>query len=125
MPEKEKQAVKVNVIEVQKAAAVVEWKDKSGLKRAIVPAGEILDGKVNAEILEAGIEYGLPWERLISISVKPADYAEALRTAGIWTADDVLKKQPVVRGVLNAVLNIEFSRLLQIATAYSEEVKHA
>ena len=120
---KEKQTVKVNVIEIQKSAAVVEWKTKAGLKRVVIPVAEIHSQSVAADVLEAGIEYGIPWEKVITITVKPSDYADALRTAGIWTAEDVGRKQMVVRGVLNAVLDIEFSKLLQIATAYPEEVK--
>jgi hypothetical protein len=121
----EQKPMKVTVIEVQKASALVEYKGKAGLKRVTIPATEIHAGAVDPAVLEAGIEYGVPFERLINISVKPADYAEALHIAGIWTAEDVGRKQQVVRGVLNAVLDIEFSKLLQIATAYIEEVKHA
>jgi hypothetical protein len=117
MDEKTK-AIKVTVIEQNQKTALVEWKAKAGLRRVTIPASEVKSGSVDELVLEAGIEYGIPWEKLTSISVTPSMLAEGLRTAGLWTGEDLYRNQKKAIGVINAMLSIELSKLLQIAADY-------
>ena len=117
MDEKTK-AIKVTVIEQNQKTALVEWKAKAGLRRVVIPASEVKSGSVEEMTLEAGIEYGLPWEKLVSISVTPQMLADALRVNGLWTGDDIARNQKVTIGVINSLLAIELSKLLQIAAEF-------
>ncbi len=103
----------VRVIEKRGPACVVEY--AGGLKRCIVPADEIVDGSVSVETLEAGAPYGLPWERLVTLSATPEKLAEALRANGIWTAEDLDNNVQAVLGALQAVYGVDLARLLQAA----------
>jgi len=110
--------VKVTVIEQNQKTALVEWKTKTGLRRVIIPASEVKPGGVDEPILDAGIEYGLPWEKLVSISVTPAQLAEALRVNGLWTGDDIARNQSKALGVINSLLCIELSKLLLLVAEH-------
>lgn len=111
-------AIKVVVIEQNQKTALVEWKSKVGLRRVVIPASGVKAGSVDEMTLEAGIEYGLPWEKLVSISVTPQMLADALRVNGLWTGEDLARNQKKAIGVINSLLVIELSKLLQTAAEY-------
>lgn len=108
----------VNIIEYRGESALVEFVDDSKLKRAIIPASEVKDGKVDAEILALGIPYGLPWEDLIKLQSTPERLADELRMRGIWTIDDMRRHQSAVFGALQAVYGIDLAALINAAENY-------
>jgi hypothetical protein len=78
--------------------ALVEWHDGERPRRTLVPLTAVCDSadgaQVDAAALEAGVDQGADWARLISGSAQAVGtaagrLADDLRRAGIWTADDL------------------------------------
>lgn len=75
----------MKVIAQHGQSKLVEYEDAMGrLQRCYVPA----DVEPTAEILDQGIPYGVPWERLVD-PISAEQLADALRRAGIWTLADL------------------------------------
>lgn len=117
-PEKAKKVktVEVRLIDVSNTTALVEYGSLEDPKRCLIPVDTLDGDKVAADVLELGIEYGIPWEQLLTFSLKPADFAKELHRNGIWTAQDVLKHSGAVHGALQAVYGIELAKIYQIAS---------
>jgi len=67
------------------------------LFRAYVPTEAVVNGKVSADDLEAGAEYGVRWERFLTVSLTPLDLAKLFRRRGIWTLEDLKQKSVQVK----------------------------
>ena len=86
----EKKTKKLAIRLVQKAgeAGLVEWVDGADWKRAYIPLDEVAV-KVDETVLDAGIPYGLEWNKIKPKQLDPLDLQNQLRKAGIWTAEDL------------------------------------
>src|SRR5512146_3595940 len=105
----------VRVVEMRGPdTALVEWEDQ-GLHRALIPAGEIIEGAVSVETLSLGIPYGLPWEQLLTLSATPEALAAELRANGIWSLEDLEKNPRAAVGALQKVYGVDLSALLRAA----------
>lgn len=107
---------KVRVVKVLGDAAIVEW-DADGLRRCVIPAS-MAAPEMDAETLELGAPYGLPWETLVTLSATPEGFAAALRANGIWTLEDVRNNQKAVYGVIQAAYGLDLAALIQAANGY-------
>jgi hypothetical protein len=116
-------AVPVTVVRVTGEGALVEYADRGEPRRVTIPASLVRDGKAEGETLEAGVPYGVPWERLETAKVTPASIARALRNAGIWTCDDLRTKQMAAIGALQAVYGVDVGKLNTFATEFAKEAK--
>jgi len=115
--------VPVKVIRVTGEGALVEYAVKGEPRRVTVPKDLVQEGKAEDETLEAGVPYGVPWERLETAKVTPASIARALRNAGIWTCDDLRTKQMAAVGALQAVYGVDVGKLNEFATEFAKEAR--
>ena len=110
--------VAVQVVRVTGGSALVEFARKGKAQRVTVPAAELQAGKVAQDVLDAGIPYGLPWEETELASITAADLAANLRTAGIWTTEDLQRNTQKAVGVLQATYQLDLAALLRFAKEY-------
>lgn len=111
--------ITVRLVEQRGPSAVVEYARPDGSPaRAILPAGLVQDGAVEAGELELGIPYGLPWEEICQLAATPAALADALRRAGIWTLEDLRRSPKAAAGAIQAVYGLEFAALIRAAENY-------
>ena len=116
-------AVPVTIIRVTGEGALVEYAERGEPRRVTIPASLVRDGKAEDETLEAGVPYGIPWERLETAKVTPASIARALRNAGIWTCEDLSKNPKAAVGALQAAYRVDLGRLNAFATEFAKEAK--
>jgi len=110
---KKKKLIPVRVIYNHGKTSLVEW-EANGLHRAFIPVDQAQEGKVDAEVLETGMPYGLPWEKYIKpTTVTPEQLANALRVAGIWTKEDLWNNPQSVMGAIQGVVGIHLGSLVE------------
>jgi len=122
--EEKKAKVKLIMVKTIKAkgeGALVEWMEKSILRRATVPLYAVQDSQVEDTVLVAGIPYGLPWEDVKLAQPKGADIANALRAAGIWTKQDLFDNPNKAIGILQAIYGVDLSALINFADTFRKE----
>ena len=107
--------IAVTVIKASDKSSLVEFIKDGNIQRVYIPSHMIDDGMVEDETLEIGIPYGIPWETLLTPSATPASLAKALRSAGIWTLEDVQRKPSEVSGALQTAYGIDRAMLLEVA----------
>lgn len=125
-PKKKVDAVPVTVIAHHADASLVQWVDKGGLRRAYVPDNVINSGKVLQDELDAGVEYGLPWDSLLNknILVESSRIGAALRNNGIWTLEDLHAKAGVLNSILLGLLEGLYKEVITKAENFrSQEIK--
>ncbi len=118
--EKEEKKVKavlfqVRLIRATGKAALVEWVHQGKLNRAVVPLDAIQDGAVTNNVLAAAIPYGVAWEEIEFHRPSPAQIANALREAGIWTREDLFANPNKAIGVLQAIYGVDLGALIGLA----------
>ena len=102
----------VKLISENNGTALIEWMEEGEPQRAIVPSREVSEG---GECLhpEWGLPYGLNFADYITVTVTPADIDRELKNAGVWTADDLLRKQKLVQGAISAAYGAVYQDLFQ------------
>lgn len=119
-PARRKKLIPVTVIAKTGKGAVVQWLEKNDLKRVTIPRNKLEGDKVDAEILKAGVPYGLPWEELLLPEVTAKDLAKELRRHNVWTATDAQLNAVQVRAAVQSVYKqtvlaiVEFSRQSEV-----------
>jgi len=97
--------------------ALVEWRGAVTLRRALVPKSKIdADSRVDAETLEAGVPYGLPWGEVEILPITGDQLTDALRGVDVWTADDLFHNQQKALGVFMALSGIGLAALNEFAS---------
>jgi len=123
MTEQKTKLIPVKVLSSSGKSTLVEWLEKDGLHRASLPAEKVAE-KVDQELLDAAMPYGVPWA---DAKIKPFTGAElqaALYAAGVWTAEDVMNKPQLVIGALQGLLWLHLGSLVEFAAKYKlSEVK--
>lgn len=94
--------MKVRIIEQQGQSALVQYEDGGTLHRRYIPAEEIKRGKVEDEVLEAGIQYGIEWAERLDLPT-PVEVDRALKEKGIWTEEDLFAKD---RAIIRIATNL-------------------
>lgn len=119
-PVRRKKLIPVQVISQTGKSVVVQWLEKDDLKRVTIPKGKLEGGKVDAEILKAGVSYGIPWEELELPEVTADDFAKELRRHNVWTATDAQGNPVQLRAAVQSVFKqtvlaiVEFSRQSEV-----------
>jgi len=85
--ESEPERLPVKVIKTKGKSTLVEY----GFERRFVPSSSVGGGAVLSTDWEAGIPYGIPWEKLPPLPL--TELAAQLRKRGIWTAEDLRTNQ--------------------------------
>lgn len=104
----------VKIISKRGQSALVEYIEGGELKRATVPAGDIVDGEISSYKLRMGIPYGVEWSKYITLQATPKQLQDNLRRAGIWTKEDALTNAGAVLGAIQATYQIDLGTLLRI-----------
>jgi len=100
------------------AAALVEWMIRGDYKRVMVPRAELVETEqrgfyeCSEEVLEAGLPYGVDWEKLIKCSATPLRIAKVLRRRGIWTVADLHEQASHSRKAFTRFGDQDFGALL-------------
>ena len=107
--------VPVRVVGRKGQAALVEWAVDGDYARAHVPPDQIENGKVDANVLEAGVPYGIPWENFLRIEVTAGMVAMQLRRMGIWTLDDLKQRAPEAKRAVQEAVAFDIGELIRAA----------
>lgn len=108
--------MQVTIIQNKHTAALVEWVDRDGAHRCIIPQSEISsDKQVEMDVLLAGVPYGAPWAEIEPVIVSGGEIERALHNASIWTFDDLQANPKGALGALQAVFGVTLSTLYQLA----------
>jgi hypothetical protein len=105
------------VVHIAGESALVEWQAEGKLRRCVLPVG-LAGAEIDAETLELGAPYGLPWEEIVTLQATPEALAENLRRAGIWTLADMARNGKAVFGALQATYGVDLAALIQAANGY-------
>lgn len=120
---KRRKLVKVRVIQRKGKSALVEWVVGDDKQRAFVPATEIDKGKCDAEVIKAGMPYGVPWEQLVDLSGITAEaVGKAMRKRNLWTATDIEQN---MSGVSKAIAALISPVVIGLRRAAKQGVKDA
>ena len=104
--------IMVKVVATKGGSSLVEW---GNCRRAYVPAEAVIDGKVDAKILEWGVPYGVPWERVKLCPEVLARLVKGLHAKGIWTAEDLSRNQKGAIDALVAAYGVDLASLNALA----------
>lgn len=89
-PKKRRKMIKVRIVERRGPSVLVEWDVGDDWRRAFIPTDVLEEDECDADELEAGIQYGEPWEKYADVSgITPEAIGKGLRRRGIWTVDDM------------------------------------
>lgn len=119
---------RVKVIQLAGNSAAVEWDNNGKLQAVIIQSrhvSAVVQGiaYVPIEVLLSGTQYGLEWSVVLSdkYPIKPADLQGALRSAGIWTVDDLIARPNDVLRVIRSFSNGIYADLMtQVKLAMQE-----
>lgn len=100
------------IVNQERNAVLVEWRDGLGLHRAVLPA-DALNDDLTPAVLAAGIPYGAAWELVGAVEDFPQRVALALRERGIWTVEDLHKDLSAARGALAEAYGYSLKTLLE------------
>ena len=119
--------MKVRTIQQSGAASLIEYVtgDRS-LRRVYVPGASIIEGECPQDLLEQGIEYGLPWEEVLveALGVTPeiaTRAAREMRRRGLWVTGDLRRNPEQVIAALQAAFGASYQRILAAAEHYDKE----
>ena len=112
--EKKHKAIPVEVVEQRGKSALVEWDDGGLLTRTYVPAAEVLGGRVDRMVLDAGIPYGVAWDEAVTLpKITPRGLCSAMRRAGLWTIADLEANPNHFQRVLHDLTGLTIGGLRQ------------
>lgn len=102
----------VKTISENSGVTLIEWMEDGQMQRSLVPSGEVSEA---GECLypERGLPYGINFADYIIATVTPDDIDRELKNAGVWTADDLLRKPQLVQGAVAAAYGIILGDLLR------------
>jgi len=107
--------VAVRLIGRKGPTALVEWQVGDDYARAHIPPEKIENGKVDANALEAGIPYGVPWEDFLRIEVTAEMVARELRRMGIFTLADLKEQAPAAKRAVQEAVAFDIGELIRAA----------
>jgi hypothetical protein len=105
----EPERLPVKVIETKGKSALVEY----GFERRFVPSSSVGGNAVPSTVWEAGIPYGVPWEKVPPLS--PTELAAQLWKRGIWTSEDLRANQQQAVEAIRATHRIYLGDLNKFA----------
>lgn len=113
--------ISVTVIHSKGDTALIEWVEKTRLKRGYLPASLIdADNTVSDDTLEAVTPYGVPWEAVLDIHVASERFEQALHAHDIWTLNDCVTKPKEAIAALQSVYRVDLAALLQAARKFEK-----
>jgi len=114
----------VTVASKRQNVVLVEYSDDNSLYRVWVPRNELVGNNVSKEVIRRGVQYGLPWSKLLSNSALANEHnilvelERQLRLRGIWTLSDLLAKPNVLRSMANKITERILATVVERARQY-------
>ena len=104
----------VTIVRRDGDSVLVEWMDTKTIRRVWVKDSDIAAGKVAENILETGVAYGLPLEKMFSdIRVTAAELAEEFHRNGLWTMEDFTASPRVVVTTVQRLTGLHIGGILR------------
>ena len=104
----------VTIVRRDGDSVLVEWMDVKAIRRVWVKDSDIAAGKVAESILETGVSYGLPLEKMFSdIRVTAAELAEEFHRNGLWTMEDFTASPRVVVTTVQRLTGLHIGGILR------------
>jgi len=105
--------MKVNQL-TQGDTSLVSYVEEGVEHRCYIPAKKILEGEVDPKVLKAGIQYGVPWSKVLQVpTVTPEQVEIALHNVGIWTHKDLRENPRAAIGALQNIFHLDLGALLE------------
>lgn len=113
----------VKIISRKQNLALVEWVEGDHLYRSLMPEHTLTlsadDRTADCRNPEEGVPYGAPWANLLpAITVTGAQIEAGLHRAGVWTVNDLLAAPTLGLAVLQSVIGLDLSVLIDKARAW-------
>ena len=112
-PRKPKQ-IAVKAVKRSGQAVCVEYDERGWPRRAWVPAEEVREGKIAADVLEAGQPVGIRWEERVTSTLDVQRLARALYRRGMFSADQVAADKPGAMAAIQEAIGPVFLELLKL-----------
>lgn len=110
--------IKVSILQRDGQAALVEWLDRDGSHRGILPFAVLQEEEhemfATEEALQQAVPYGYLWETLPLGCVGAEQVAATLRAHGIWTLQDAKNRIAVVRAAIQAAYKQDLEQLFSL-----------
>jgi len=114
----------VTIASKKQDVVLVEYSDNNSLYRVWIPRNELVGNNVSKEVIRRGVQYGLPWSKLLSDSALAderntlIELERQLRLRGIWTLSDLLAKPNVLRNMVNKITETILATVVERARQY-------
>jgi hypothetical protein len=118
---KEPKMKMVRVVASRGKGAVVEWVENGEAIRKIVPVSKIKGEEIDEDTLDKSPDYGVPWAKEIKLNASAKELEKALHNAGVWTAEDAMKKPQAIIGAINTAYKTDLVAILQAAKKYKNK----
>jgi len=114
----------VTIASKKQDVVLVEYSDNNSLYRVWIPRNELVGNNVSKEVIRRGVQYGLPWSKLLSDSALAderntlIELERQLRLRGIWTLSDLLAKPNILRNMVNKITETILATVVERARQY-------
>jgi len=103
---------------MQSEITVIDERGESALvngngRRVYVPKAEIVEGKIDDAILDAGIPHGLPFEKMVNVQIDNGALVKALRDMGVYTKADFMQNFGAIQKRFHRAMDAELKKLIQ------------
>jgi len=113
-PKPRPRPVAVRVVGANRPPTVlVQWQAGKTLKRAYVPSDQVVDGHCERDVLEAGANVGVEWEKFVTVAATPEGIANGLRRVGIFTLADLKRDLVKAKQVAFEQSNLDWAVLIR------------
>lgn len=106
--------VSVKVIKQFDETVLIEFVDRSDIRRVVVPNKALDKGRVSVDDLAMGVVYGIDWSA-VDIEVTAKSLSKALHEAGIFTKEDLLGNLNRARSVVQEIVPRIMRELINVA----------
>jgi len=90
-----------------------------------VPVKSVIEDRCPSDILAISPPYGSQWESVVkSAVVSPNDIADALRTSGFWTVQDIERDPDGAQNSVTRAIGVFAASICRLARQAEREVNH-
>jgi hypothetical protein len=118
---KQPKLIPVRVVSQTGASATVEWFVKGAVKRGTLPIEKVTGDKLDQELLDAAVPYGIPWAEMAIKSYTGEQFQDAMYKADLWTDEQVRKNAQKVIGVLQELYRLHLGSISEFAAKYQKQ----
>jgi len=109
--------VPYRVVSQTDKSALVEWFVKGAVKRGTLPIEKVPGDKIDQELLDAAIPYGVPWAEMPIKQFTGDQFQDAMYKADLWTQEQVCLNAQKVIGVLITLYRVHLASMVEFAAS--------